>query len=257
LNIIEQAARRLEELQRGGVEVPRRQGAVDSGAAAGRTESGRGATDRAAGAIRRTGASDKASARRVAPSAQVADESASKQVEIDLARLAAMGYVTPENSRAQIASEFRVIKRPLLMNVQGRSAAPVDRANLIMVTSSLPGEGKTFVAVNLAVSIAMEMDCRVLLVDADVSRPAVLQRLGLPVSPGLLDLLTDSSLRMSDTLLRTNIDRLSILPAGATPIGFWCSTRRPCCCPPSRVCWRAEWAKWSWWLRRIARCRVP
>jgi receptor protein-tyrosine kinase len=126
-----------------------------------------------------------------------------------------MGYLTPELPRAQIADEFRVIKRPLLMNVAGKSAAPVDRANLIMVTSSLPGEGKTFVTVNLAISMAMEMDKHVLLVDADVSRPAVLPRLGLPQSRGLLDVLVDPSLPLSDVMLRTNIDGLSLLPAGA------------------------------------------
>jgi hypothetical protein len=81
-----------------------------------------------------------------------------KAVEIDLHRLATMGYVTPDTPRTQIASEFRVIKRPILRNVYDQSAAPVERANLIMVTSSLPGEGKTFVAVNLAISMAMELD---------------------------------------------------------------------------------------------------
>src|SRR6185436_17047374 len=139
----------------------------------------------------------------------------SKHVDIDLARLAAMGYLTPETPRAQIADEFRVIKRPLLMNVLGKSAAPVERANQIMVTSSLPGEGKTFVTVNLAISIAAELDKTVLLVDADVSRPSVLSRLGLAPARGLLDVLADPSVQLSDVLLRTNIDGLTILPAGA------------------------------------------
>jgi protein-tyrosine kinase len=196
LNIIEQAAKRLEELQRSGVEVPRRTG---------------------------TPANDRA---RLAPGARTDSRSrsgaidpdagaSSKRVEIDLDRLMSMGYLTPSNSRSQIANEFRIIKRPLLTNINGQAAAPVDRANLVMVTSSLPGEGKTFVSVNLAISISMELDCQVLLVDADVSRPAVLQRLGLPSTPGLLDMLTDPSLKMSDALLRTNIERLSILPAGS------------------------------------------
>src|SRR3990167_5349539 len=121
-----------------------------------------------------------------------ANPSRSKQVEVDLARLAAMGYLTPDTPRAHIASEFRVIKRPLLNIVRGKADVPVDRAKLIMVTSSLPSEGKTFVAINLAMSIAMEVDKRVLLVDADVSRPSVLSRLGLQASTGLLDVLADS-----------------------------------------------------------------
>ena len=125
-----------------------------------------------------------------------------------------MGYLTPDTPRAQIADEFRIIKRPLLANVNGKSGPPIDRANLIMVTSSLPGEGKTFVSVNLAISLAMELEKTVLLVDADVSRPAVLNRLGLPSSPGLLDILTGPSLQVSDVLMRTNIDKLTILPSG-------------------------------------------
>lgn len=190
MNIIEQAARRLEELRRSGIEVPEsRQRPV-------------GKTD--------------ATPARARPASEPEPESA--MVEIDLARLASMGYVTPDNPRTQIANEFRVIKRPVLSNIQGRSAAPVDRANLIMVTSSVPGEGKTFVSINLAISMAMELDSTVLLVDADVSRPSVLQRLGLPPAPGLLDFLTDGSRRVGDVLLRTNIDKLSILPAG-TPSG--------------------------------------
>jgi protein-tyrosine kinase len=196
VNIIEQAAKRLEELQRSGVEVPRRTGAP--------------ANDRARPV---PGARSDSRSRSAAIDPDAG--ATSKRVEIDLDRLMSMGYLTPSNSRAQIANEFRIIKRPLLTNINGKSAAPVDRANLVMVTSSLPGEGKTFVSVNLAISISMELDCQVLLVDADVSRPAVLQRLGLPPTPGLLDMLTDPSLKMSDAMLRTNIDRLSVLPAGS------------------------------------------
>jgi exopolysaccharide/PEP-CTERM locus tyrosine autokinase len=138
----------------------------------------------------------------------------SREVSIDLARLAAQGYVTPDAPRGQLADEFRVLKRPFLSNAQGKSAAPIRRANLIMITSSLPGEGKTFTSINLALSIAMEVDTTVLLVDADVARPAVLDRLGLPSCPGLLDLLTQPDYEMADVLLKTNVDRLSILPAG-------------------------------------------
>jgi protein-tyrosine kinase len=137
-----------------------------------------------------------------------------KEVKIDLARLAAAGLVTPEAPRSQLADEFRVIKRPLLDNARGKSAAPVSRANLIMVTSGLPGEGKTFTAINLAMSIAMEMDHTVLLVDADVARPALLGVLGLPPSAGLMDVLTSPGISLSDVLLRTDVSKLTLLPAG-------------------------------------------
>jgi exopolysaccharide/PEP-CTERM locus tyrosine autokinase len=203
MSLIEKAAKRLEELKRAGIEVPaleRRPAAGARGAAADETG---WAAERAVA---------------VAPADALfhADAPArrSREVTIDLQRLAQVGYVTPDAPRSQLADEFRVIKRPLLDNARGRVAAPIRRANLIMVTSSMPGEGKTFSAINLAMSIAMEIDSRVLLVDADVARPAVLDRLGLASSPGLLDLLTHPDLEMSDVLLKTNVDRLSVLPAG-------------------------------------------
>ena len=198
MNLIDQAARRLEELRRSGVEVPTNtQLRAEVGAAGHAGRAGGGRTPRVA-----------------VPASGVERSAPAKLVEIDLQRLGAMGYLTPAGPRTQIANEFRVIKRPLLKNVFDRTDAPVDRANLIMVTSSLPGEGKTFVAINLAISMAMELDTTVLLVDADVSRPSVLPRLGLEATPGLLDLLSDTSRSVSDVLLRTNIERLSILPAG-------------------------------------------
>jgi protein-tyrosine kinase len=200
VNLIEQAARRLEQLRRSGVDVP--------SATPRRPQNGAAATSL-------HGRSEAAGSGRPAAAAIDQAMASAKLVEIDLRRLATMGYVTPDTPRTQIASEFRVIKRPILRNVYDQSAAPVERANLIMVTSSLPGEGKTFVAVNLAISMAMELDTTVLLVDADVSRPSVLQRLGLAPAPGLLDVLQDSSRSVGDVLLRTNIERLSILPAGA------------------------------------------
>jgi protein-tyrosine kinase len=198
MSIIEQAARRLEELRRSGIEVPD------------------GSPRQAPVPLTLAGAAAKAPARPApdAPPPVATAGPSSRQVQIDLERLASMGYLTPQMGRSQIANEFRVIKRPLLNNLQGKSATPVERASLIMVTSSLPGEGKTFVSVNLAISLAMELDKKVLLVDADVSRPSILSRLGLPPAPGLLDLLTDGSLAMSDVLLRTNIENLALLPAG-------------------------------------------
>ena len=138
----------------------------------------------------------------------------SKTVQIDLVALAGAGFVTPNAPRSPTTDQFRVIKRPLLDNATGKGAALVANGNLIMVTSSLPGEGKSFMAINLAMSIAMELDHTVMLVDADVARPSVMKKLGLPPAPGLLDLLLDSSVSLSDVLLRTNIDNLTLLPTG-------------------------------------------
>lgn len=135
-------------------------------------------------------------------------------IEIDLVRLARMGMVTPDKPKSSIAEEFRVIKRPLIGNAKGHGAAPIAKGNLIMVTSSLPGEGKSFSAINLAVSMAMELDFTVLLVDADFSRPSVLPRLGLPAEKGLMDVLVGEVPDLRDVMLRTNIEKLTILPAG-------------------------------------------
>jgi len=137
-----------------------------------------------------------------------------KVVEINLERLAANNMVTSDGGRVPVAEEFRAIKRPLIENAFSQNGRPVNRNNLIMVTSALPGEGKTFTAINLAISIAMELDHTVLLVDADVARPSILRTLGLKSEAGLMDVLLDSKLDISDVLLKTNIDTLTILPAG-------------------------------------------
>ncbi|ATE60945.1 XrtA-associated tyrosine autokinase [Thauera sinica] len=138
----------------------------------------------------------------------------SRSVDIDLERLRHVGMVTPEQSRGALADEFRVIKRPLLQNATAAGPTAIDNGNLIMVTSALPGEGKSFTAINLAISMAMELDHTVLLVDADVSRPSVLRHLGLPPERGLMDVLSGEVDDLGEVLLRTNIEKLSILPAG-------------------------------------------
>jgi protein-tyrosine kinase len=138
----------------------------------------------------------------------------SRRVQIDLDELSTAGIVSPNAPRSQIADQFRVIKRPLIKNALVKGPSAIVNGNLIMVTSALAGEGKSFTAINLAMSIATELDTTVMLVDADVARPSVLRVLGLPPSPGLLDLVQDESRELSSVLLRTNIDKLSILPSG-------------------------------------------
>lgn len=133
---------------------------------------------------------------------------------LDLARLQASGLITPALRHSKLLQEFRLIKRPLIKHALGRSATQVPNRNLIMVTSSLPHEGKTFVAVNLAMSLAMEVDCRVLLVDADVLAPSVPQVLRIEPAKGLMDVLTGAGTPLRETLLSTNVERLSLLLAG-------------------------------------------
>ena len=135
---------------------------------------------------------------------------------INLARLHRMGVVAPDAEKSQIAEEFRIIKRPLIANAFGQGAARVKNGNMIMITSSLPGEGKSFCAINLAISMAMEMDRTVLLIDADVAKPRVPEYLGIHADLGLLDVLQDKNLKLSDVMIKTDIAKLTILPAGRT-----------------------------------------
>jgi len=94
----------------------------------------------------------------------------SKRVELDVVALAAQGFLMPHMPRSQTGDQYRVIKRPLIKNAMGRGAATINHANLMMVTSALAGEGKSFTSINLALSIAAELDNTVMLVDADVAR---------------------------------------------------------------------------------------
>jgi protein-tyrosine kinase len=138
----------------------------------------------------------------------------SRTVDLNFNLMHQSGLLVPGMPRTQLEDEIRIIKRPLLDNVRAEAPVRPERANLIMVTSALPGEGKTQTAINLDISIATELDHTVLLVEADVIKPSVLGRLGLVADRGLLDLLQPPVANVADVLLRTNIPKLSILPAG-------------------------------------------
>ncbi|MFC1685097.1 XrtA-associated tyrosine autokinase [Pseudomonadota bacterium] len=134
---------------------------------------------------------------------------------LPLDKLKSAGMVTHDAPRSRIAEEYRSIKRPLLMNIAGKGATIIDNANLVMVTSALEGEGKTFSAINLALSIAMEQDKTVLFVDADISKASAGKLLGLPGDlPGLIDVLLDRGKGIEEMLVQTNIPNLRLLPAG-------------------------------------------
>jgi protein-tyrosine kinase len=137
-----------------------------------------------------------------------------RQLKLNLQRLREVGLLTPEMARTQMAEEYRIIKRPILNNAFGNVAHRPAHANLVMVASSVPGEGKTFTAINLAMSVAMELDRTVLLVDSDVLKPEVTRLMGIQAERGLTDVLLDPSIPLSDVLIRTDVHKLSILPAG-------------------------------------------
>lgn len=146
------------------------------------------------------------------PSAAAGDPAAFQSVNLALMRR--QGLLVPDDGRSVLAEEFRMLKRPVLANAFNDSGQRIGRRNLVMVTSALPGEGKTYTAINLAMSIATELQRTVLLVDADVVKPSIPARLGLSVDKGLIDLLEHPEGDLADFLVRTNIPNLVILSAG-------------------------------------------
>ena len=227
MTLIEQAAKRLEELRRAGAA-----SADDAHAAEETADNREGQQERLPtpeAAVR--GLEARVPTSKVTPAplpvaaAPPVDASLMKRepvpsgqarrVEIDLENLKRRGFVTPDAPKSQIAEEFRVIKRPIIRNAHGASGTRIAKGNLVMVTSALPREGKTFTAVNLAMSVAMEVNTTVLLVDGDVAHPDLPSLLGVPSAPGLLDVLTRDDIDIGDVLVRTNVDNLMVLPTGA------------------------------------------
>jgi len=133
---------------------------------------------------------------------------------IDRARLAEAGFIVPDEPVTSLAEEFRLVKRRLLASIESRSTQAEEKRRTVLVTSGQPDEGKSFCAVNLALSLAGEREVDVLLVDGDFSKPEALAMLGLHAGPGLVDALADPLVDVEDYVLHTDIPGLSVLPAG-------------------------------------------
>ena len=216
-SLIEQAARRLEQLRQAGIGVPETENHfADLG-----SKPAPAPNAALAGAkIQPTAVHTAIEPATSGPESQLPSQLdaetvfVSRKVDLDLETISAAGIVVPSAPRSRMADQFRVIKRPLISNAIGsKGTAKLQHGNLIMVTSAMAGEGKSFTSINLAMSIAAELDHTVMLVDADVARPSVRRVLGLPPSPGLLDVL-EGKADMADVLLRTNVDKFTILPSG-------------------------------------------
>ena len=208
-SLIEQAALRLEQLRQAGVMVPDMPTAPVAP-----LPSAALAAQRLQHAVNgRDAAPPLTPTPQTSTAPQPSSPSQSQRIDLDFDALAAANIVTPTAPRSLVADQFRVVKRPLIANAMGKGAATPAHANLIMVTSAVAGEGKSFTSVNLAISIAAELDNTVMLVDADVARPSLPRMLGVPEGPGLLDLL-DGAADMADVLLKTNIDKLTLLRSG-------------------------------------------
>ena len=148
------------------------------------------------------------------PSEEIRKSEGEPDIVLDMEYLSQKGMVDHSAERRIINEEFRTIKRKVISNVFGPLAKTLERSNIVMVTSSKPGEGKTFSAVNLALSIASEQDKTVLLVDADVLRPNVMKTLGLKNKEGLIEYLLGEKSSVADVMKSTNIPNLKIIGAG-------------------------------------------
>lgn len=155
-----------------------------------------------------------------APVAAPASEPAhfsGKAHHVDREHLHEQGLIVPEGTVTALLEEFRIVKRQLLVqaaDLRRQKAGPM--AQRILICSPHPGEGKTYSALNLALSIAAERESEVLLVDADFAKPSILSALGLPGGPGLMDALMDETIDVADCVLGTDIPGLWVLPAGDT-----------------------------------------
>lgn len=135
-------------------------------------------------------------------------------VNIDFARLAAAGFLTPDQPMTRQSEEYQHIKRRVLGNMVPGALNSNRPSNLILITSSVPSEGKTFTSVNLAISIAMEVDHTILVVDTDIMKRDLSRTLGVVDRKGLFDLIASPHLKLEDLLVRTNLRNLVILPVG-------------------------------------------
>ncbi len=136
-----------------------------------------------------------------------------RRYDINSAALRAAGYLPDAECERRFADQFRRIKRPLIDKAMSAEASTGNR-RIVVVTSALPGDGKTFTSINLALSLAKERDMSVLLIDADVAKRSTSRILGLDSQPGLLDLLGENNRSVSSVVLSTSTRGLSILPVG-------------------------------------------
>jgi exopolysaccharide/PEP-CTERM locus tyrosine autokinase len=136
-----------------------------------------------------------------------------KLVTVSSAALRAQGLFPHPEQERRLTAEYRQIKRPIMAAVRGREA--VANGRILVIASALPGEGKTFTSINLAVSLALEKDTSVLLVDGDLAKSQVSRAFGVQGEPGLMDLLLDPSMDSAAAIIPTSVSGLSILPAGS------------------------------------------
>ena len=136
--------------------------------------------------------------------------------KLDFEALAQDGYLTPNSMHNTLAEDYRFLKLSVLQMANGIEINQLECENLVAITSSLRGEGKTFTSFNLAMSIALERDTTVLLIDGDLIGRSLTELLGLHNAIGLTDFLLDPHIDLRDIILHTNVPKLRLIPAGRT-----------------------------------------
>lgn len=152
-----------------------------------------------------------------APRARSAAEPGAARAKAKIAPIPEMRRLIPElvalhNPRSFEAEQFKLLRTQLLFPKPGKQPP-----RTLMVTSALPGEGKSFVSANLAISVAQGIEEHVLLIDCDLRRPSLHQIFGYGEDgfPGLGRYLADHTVPLQEVLINTGIDKLTLLPAGA------------------------------------------
>ena len=140
----------------------------------------------------------------------------SDQINIDFNILQKKGFLNPFVPSISLSEQYRYLKQPLLANAFPESDNGIKNRNLLLITSSLSKEGKTYTALNLALSMAMEKSIKVLLIDGDVASPDIANILNITERPGLIEYLDGKILNINQILLRTNLPGLSVIPSGST-----------------------------------------
>jgi protein-tyrosine kinase len=132
---------------------------------------------------------------------------------LDRNRLAAHGITVPSSERSRTVEEFRLVKRNLMAAWSAGAGDDQQDSRLILVTSARPGEGKTFVSLNLALAFASERDVKALLVDVDTHHSTLRTILGIPGEAGIVDVI-GGEVDLANVLVRTSNPNLLVLPAG-------------------------------------------
>ena len=173
-----------------------------------------GLIERAAARLRQRDADANESDPLPPPSGEADAGHGGPELVLDRGRLASYGITMPSSARSRTVEEFRLVKRNLMTQFsQGDSSTDQRSSRLIMVTSARPGEGKTFISLNLALAFASERDVKALLVDIDTQHSTLQTILGISTEQGIVDVLAGAR-ELSEVLIQTNIPNLMVLPSG-------------------------------------------